>query len=242
MAQAFHSAAAEAAATLGTEELRRLARAVARGQSVVHGAPEAARRLLAAPLAEGVPAQIAAAYLRGVADGYDHRAARVHAELVWTGPAAFDVPVRATAAVLTGLVEEAQHELILTTYSARPHPRLHAALRAATGRGVHIWIVVETLQGAGSALQGDQPAKAFADLPAAELWTWPADRRPEGAKMHAKLAVVDEQTLLVTSANLTTSGIDNNIEAGLLVRGGTAPRRAAEHLRALRRDGLLVRL
>lgn len=60
--------------------------------------------------------------------------------------------------------------------------------------------------------------------------------------MHAKIAVVDEEALLVGSANLTGSGIEHNIEAGVLVHGGTAARRAAEHLRALRRDGALVRI
>jgi hypothetical protein len=46
----------------------------------------------------------------------------------------------------------------------------------------------------------------------------------------------------VSSANLTAAGIGSNLEAGVLVRGGAAPRRAAEHLRAMRRDGLLVRI
>ena len=60
--------------------------------------------------------------------------------------------------------------------------------------------------------------------------------------MHAKLAVADRRVLLVTSANLTQSGVGKNIEAGLLVRGGAAAQRAAEHVDALRASGELVRL
>jgi len=60
--------------------------------------------------------------------------------------------------------------------------------------------------------------------------------------MHAKLAVADRNFLLITSANLTQSGVTKNIEAGLLIRGGTAPRRAAEHIDTLRASGDLVRL
>ena len=60
--------------------------------------------------------------------------------------------------------------------------------------------------------------------------------------MHAKLAVADRRVLLVSSANLTQSGVSKNIEAGLLVRGGTAPLRAAEHIDALRAAGALTRL
>ena len=60
--------------------------------------------------------------------------------------------------------------------------------------------------------------------------------------MHAKLAVADRRVLLVTSANLTQSGVSKNIEVGLLVRGGSAPVRAAEHVDALRQSGRLTRL
>ncbi|HUZ52129.1 MAG TPA: phospholipase D-like domain-containing protein, partial [Streptosporangiaceae bacterium] len=62
------------------------------------------------------------------------------------------------------------------------------------------------------------------------------------SKMHAKLAVADNEVLLVSSANLTQSGISKNIEAGLLVRGGPAPARAAEHVRQLQASGALERL
>lgn len=60
--------------------------------------------------------------------------------------------------------------------------------------------------------------------------------------MHAKLVVADRRVLLVSSANLTQSGVDRNIEAGLLVRGGTAPQRAAEHIAELQARGVLARL
>jgi phosphatidylserine/phosphatidylglycerophosphate/cardiolipin synthase-like enzyme len=60
--------------------------------------------------------------------------------------------------------------------------------------------------------------------------------------MHAKLAVADRHTLLITSANLTQSGVSKNIEADLLIRGGSAPQRAAEHVDALRASGSLARL
>jgi len=108
---------------------------------------------------------------------------------------------------------------------------------------VVVRVVVETLQGAGSALNGAEPYLAFTSVPGIELWHWPSSKRSEpGAKMHAKLAVADRRLLLVTSANLTQSGVTKNIEAGLLVRGGTAPVRAAEHVDALRASGELARL
>ena len=129
------------------------------------------------------------------------------------------------------------------TYSARQYQPLTAALQTAVSRGVHVSIVVETLQGAGSALAGDEPYQAFTGIGGIDLWHWPPSKRTEpGAKMHAKLAVADRCVLFVTSANLTQSGVGKNIEAGLLVRGGTAPLRAAEHIDALRTAGALSRL
>jgi phosphatidylserine/phosphatidylglycerophosphate/cardiolipin synthase-like enzyme len=183
------------------------------------------------------------AYLTGLAAGYAQRAAEVSVETVWSGPGSHHVPVRATAAVLADVVREAQRELVLMTYSARPYQPLTDALRAAVAREVAVSVVVETLQGAGSALAGDEPYQAFTGIGGIDLWHWPPSKRTEpGAKMHAKLAVADRRVLFVSSANLTQSGVAKNIEAGILIRGGSAPVRAAEHIDALRSSGNLVRL
>jgi phosphatidylserine/phosphatidylglycerophosphate/cardiolipin synthase-like enzyme len=245
----LEGAAARAVQALGPHAVRRFAAGLRAGErrDVLLVDLEAAGSveltvLLATAERSGLPDSLVAAYLTGVAAGYSHQSARVHAEAVWTGPYSFDVPVRTTAQVLTDVIEEAEREVVLATYSAKPYPALRTALSAAVHRGVSVWIVVETLHGAGSAIQGDQPAQAFADLSGVALWTWDVGRRTEGAKMHAKLAVADERTLFVSSANLTTFGIETNMEAGVLVRGGSAPRRTIEHLRALRRDGALVRI
>ena len=192
---------------------------------------------------EGVDHSAGLPYLTGLAAGYAQRAGEVSVETVWSGPASHHVPVRATAAVLADVVREARHELLLMTYSAKPHQPLRDALGTAVSRGVAVSVVVETLQGAGSALSGDEPYQAFTGVPGLELWHWPAAKRTEqGAKMHAKLAVADRRVLVVTSANLTQAGVAKNIEAGLLIRGGTAPVRAAEHVDALRASVHLTRL
>ncbi len=238
-----------AAEILGERSLRRLATGISQQMPEQELLAEfdpaqvlAAADVLYAYQPTMVPPAVAAAYLQGIAAGYARRAEGMRAELVWTGPKSFDVPIRTTEVVLLDLIGQARRELILTTYSARPYLPLLDALRSAVGRGVTVWIVVETLHGAGSAMQGDQPAKAFAGLQGVELWSWDVHRRSEGAKMHAKIAVADERLLLVTSANLTTSGISANMEAGVLINGGSAPKRASEHLRALRRDGILIRI
>ncbi|MFC0865813.1 DISARM system phospholipase D-like protein DrmC [Sphaerimonospora cavernae] len=249
--EAFERAVAQAAAQLGPSRVRTLAERIGDGwpRSAIPGAvpvpgfAEAAHAVLEAQDAERVPDAEAVAYLRGVADGHAQHAREVRVESVWSGPSTHAVPVRTTGQVLVDLVSEAAHELVLMTYSARPYGPLLEALGAAVERGVAAMAVVETLQGAGSALAGAEPAAAFTSVSGLELWHWPIGRRTEQrAKMHAKLAVADRRVLLVSSANLTQSGVAGNIEAGLLIHGGTAPKRAAEHIAELRAKGLLERL
>ncbi|MDP9641625.1 phosphatidylserine/phosphatidylglycerophosphate/cardiolipin synthase-like enzyme [Actinopolyspora lacussalsi] len=246
----LESVAAEALPRLGASALRTLADRIQAGwpeQAVLAGPgeeyTETARAVLDAQVTEGRSAEETAGFLRGLTAGYNRRAAEIAVEPVWSGPGTHPVPVRATARVLVELIERANHELMLMTYSARPHEQLRRALRAAVERGVAVTVVVETLRGARGALGGPEPVDAFAGIGGIELWHWPPRQRTErNSRTHAKIAVADRRELLVSSANLTQSGVDRNIEAGLRVRGGTAPQRAAEHLTELKTRGILERL
>ncbi|MDA2810659.1 DISARM system phospholipase D-like protein DrmC [Nocardiopsis sp. RSe5-2] len=245
---AFEAAAAQAAPRLGGALLREVADRIAGGwpdQAILGSSRDAGAvaPLLEARRSGAVPQAEAAAYLRGLAAGYVRGSGAVSVETVWSGPASHAVPIRATAQALLEVVEEAHSELVLMTYSARRNDAIRGALASAAGRGVRIDVVVETLEGAGSALGGDEPGAAFAGLDGVDLWHWPTALREEkGAKSHAKLAVADRRVLLVSSANLTQSGVARNIEAGLLVRGGDAPRRVAEHIAELRARKVLAPL
>lgn len=244
----FEAVVADLAVRLGPSRLRTLADHFERQDfagldGLVPGFADEVTAIRDAATGKGdLDAAAVAAYLRGVAAALSHQESAVRVESVWSGPTSHAVPVRSTAQVLVHLAERARHELLLMTYSAKPYEPLREALAAAVSRNVVVRAVVETLQGAGSAISGNEPAAAFHGL-GVELWHWPVTRRAdERGKMHAKLAVADRRELLVSSANLTQSGILKNIEAGLLVRGGTAPQRAAEHFDALRSAGILERL
>ncbi|WP_158884564.1 DISARM system phospholipase D-like protein DrmC [Amycolatopsis anabasis] len=246
----FEAIAAAAAPTLGAAALRTLADRVGEGwpeHAVLSGMGNtftvATRPILRALDDSETPQTQAAAFLRGLAAGYAQHAASVEVETVWSGPSSHSVPVRATAQALIQVVTEATSELLLMTYSAKPHEPLREALASAIERGVQVTVVVETLQGAGSALAGAEPAAAFARINGLQPWHWPVSKRSEpGSKMHAKLAVADRRVLLVSSANLTQSGVQKNIEAGVLIRGGSAPVRVAEHIVELKSKGMLDRL
>jgi phosphatidylserine/phosphatidylglycerophosphate/cardiolipin synthase-like enzyme len=253
-AQQFEAAVARAAELLGPARAERLAGMLAGARGLDYilltlapPAPDgerAVRRLHRAAEAAGLPPAEAGAYLRGYAAAAERLRGEVEVSTVWSGPSTPPVPVRATAQVLAEVIGEARTELLAVTYAARARPELTRALTAAAERGVRVDIVVETLAGAHGLLGGPEPAAAFAGLPAGvRLWEWPSSERLERrAVLHAKLAVADREVLFLGSANLTESGTRRNLEAGVLIRGGSAPVRAAEHLRELQRRGVLREL
>ncbi|WP_460497770.1 DISARM system phospholipase D-like protein DrmC [Glycomyces tarimensis] len=205
------------------------------------GRPEAADAIAnLAAAAQAWGPDKAAAYVDGLCAGFARRSQA--AEIVWTGPSVHGVPVRSTLRALLGVIAASRRELWLSTYSAKPHRDLLAGLSSALDRGVAVSLAIETLAGAGSAIAGSEPAHAFASLNGVKRYTWTPAARPEDAKLHAKLALADADTLLVTSANFTGSGLEHNLEAGVLVKGGAAPQRTAEHLKALVSAGVLERI
>jgi phosphatidylserine/phosphatidylglycerophosphate/cardiolipin synthase-like enzyme len=156
-------------------------------------------------------------------------------DVVWTGPTASSTTHRLTPAVVTGLVSEARARLLLVSYAVRDVTAVATALRSAAARGVEIVLVLERPDDNASY---SAPRLALRDIPALRL-AWPAEERPAGASLHAKILVVDDAAALVGSANLTDSAMTRNIECGLLVRGGPHAARLWEHVLGLRDAGVL---
>ena len=85
------------------------------------------------------------------------------------------------------------------------------------------------------------------DDPRFECFEWHSHRRlateaGEVRALHAKCVAVDDEVLFVSSANMTESALERNIELGLLVRGGHAARQVREHVDALVAAGVLIRM
>ncbi|MBT2400385.1 DISARM system phospholipase D-like protein DrmC [Streptomyces sp. ISL-100] len=245
---AFEDAAHLLADSLGSSRTKDVAGVLARGRGHEHalaavqgaGSGELVTALYVAADRAGIPYAEAAAYLRGYVAGWTQRRDEVDVRTVWSGPATPGVPVRSTARVLVEVVTAARTELLAMTYSARHYAPLTAALNAAVARGVEVHIVVETQHGAGGLLSGPEPSAAFTGIAGLRLWHWdPAMRETPHARQHAKLAVADRRTLFLGSANLTESGVRRNLEAGVLIRGGSVPQRAADHIRELQRRHVL---
>jgi cardiolipin synthase len=203
--------------------------------SLVAGAPlrEACNRLLdLAPFESN--------WLAGALAGAEAATRRSEAsqavEVLWTGPSSDVDTSRLTAPAVIEIIGQAQRELLVVSYATHDQPQITAALHAAAKRGVDITLLLER--------NVDNPSytalkKAFPGLKS-RRWSWSAAARPPGASLHAKLIVVDGQTTVVGSANLTGRAMDTNLECGVLIRGGPQPRAIHDHLWSLFRAGILI--
>jgi cardiolipin synthase A/B len=167
-------------------------------------------------------------------------------EVVWTGPTSHEIPVRRTREVLLELIGVATQRLTVVSFAAYKVPDVLAELSGAAARGVDVRLILESAEDSGGRLSHDA-AEAFESLRSAvEFYVWPSDRRQSGVRgtgvLHAKAVIADSNTAFVTSANLTAHGLTENMELGLLVRGGAIPGRLTEHFDELIAHDSLRRL
>lgn len=162
-------------------------------------------------------------------------------ELVWTGPETTSIPVRQTEQVLCGLVKEARKKLFLVSFVVYNPKLVFDALKDAHDRGVEISFLrhrVDDDQG-GDGVSFQELQKT---IPRAKIYQRrdfdPTNNRRK--LVHAKCAVADGSLAFVTSANFSNQAMTENMELGVLVRGGKLPKQLHEHLEALVTEKIIV--
>jgi cardiolipin synthase A/B len=155
-------------------------------------------------------------------------------EMTWTGPSTGLVPIRHTVSVLREVIESANKKLFLVSFVAYNIGPIVKALKDAINRGVRVNILLEMSKGQGGKVDIDSIAAFKKEIPFAYIYTWNTEYS-NGLKgsVHAKCAVADGKLAFVTSANLTKAAMENNMELGILVRGGHLPDQLSRHLEAL---------
>jgi len=165
-------------------------------------------------------------------------------QIAWTGPATEAVPVRRVDQVLYDLIESAGKEILLVTYAAYKANHALTALRRASERGVVVKLVIELARERGGKLSFDGLSAIKEAIPASKIFYWPPARRklasPDAlGSMHAKCLVADRKRAMISSANLTNSALEANMELGLVVETFVASR-LADHFDQLVLRGELV--
>ncbi len=185
--------------------------------------------------------------LRGAAHAIAAERRRQKVELVWSGPTTVSSTLRSTGPALLELIGGARESVYLVTFAAYKVPEVVAAISSAARRGVRVLFVLETDIANGGKVEFDPLPHLLSEAAQhVEVYVWPIGERVRDARgrhgtLHAKFAVADRQSLLISSANLTANAFDLNIELGVLLTGGSAPEEAASNIDELIRCGVLRR-
>jgi len=156
-------------------------------------------------------------------------------ELVWTGPSNGIVPIRHTAQILKGLIDESKKRLFLVSFVAYNIVPILDAVQRAIERGVDVSILLEQSKEHGGSLDMDSVLMIRKKLPSVRIYEW--DRTHSEAfvsgRVHAKCAAADGRLAFITSANLTEAALERNMELGVFFNGGDVPAHLQKHLESL---------
>lgn len=199
----------------------------------------------------GITSQAAALWVRTIA-AVEARAPRT--DLVWSGPEVPGLHARDTRRVYEEVLGAAQRAVWLSTYVVFDGPRAFGTLakRMDAVPGLRVTLLLNIQRRRGDTTAVDDVVRRFTE----RLWKteWPGTSRPavfydprsldpeSPGVLHAKVVVADEETVLVTSANLTEAAMERNIELGLLTRDRAPAASIAAHFRGLIDRGLLYPL
>lgn len=197
----------------------------------------------------GIVGNGAAAWIR-MSDSLERRTARP--DLVWSGPEVAGVHARDTRQVFEELLGSAKISLWACTYAFFDGPKAFEVLakNMDANPSLTATLLINIQRGRGDTTTADQLVRKFAD----RFWKveWPGISRPRvfydprsleldgpGAVLHAKAMVVDDERVLVTSANFTEAALDRNIELGLLMRDRAMAASIKAHFQGLADSGML---
>jgi phosphatidylserine/phosphatidylglycerophosphate/cardiolipin synthase-like enzyme len=155
-------------------------------------------------------------------------------ELVWTGQGIAGSESRDTAVVVRELFNTARHSVLISSFAIDRGEKARAlfeglAIRMDANLALRVRMFLNVQRPHGNEEPETVLLKRFMDTFRRDIWV--GNRLPEvfydprslamGTEMkaclHAKCVVVDEERVLITSANFTEAAHERNIEAGVLL-------------------------
>lgn len=177
-------------------------------------------------------------------------------DLVWTGPDPERFVDRDAAVVVLDLFQTVERSLILSSFviynGSELFAPLHKRMTLKPGLDVKLFVDIQRPP------EDPRPAEVIVNDFKAEFVVkhWPWVRKPEvyydprslsrdkasQASLHAKVVVADEQTTLITSANLTPKAQNKNIEAGIRIDSPAFARTVSLQFLGLVEQGLVRKI
>ena len=147
-------------------------------------------------------------------------------EIVWTGPSKISVVVRNTKPVIEEMLKSAvpgERITIIDYVITSNAESIVDQMKSCLADGVDIDLIVDK-----SSANERHLKKCFAEKSLARPTIYER-KGDEGGwyKVHAKVIIIGDRQMLVSSANLTALGTEVNFELGLLVRGPTVKKMLA---------------
>ena len=165
---------------------------------------------------------------------------------MWSGPEVPGVHARDTRRVYEELLSSAVHSVWASSYVYFDGPKAFEVLarRMDEMPDLRATLLLNIQRKWGDTTSANDLVRRFAD----RFWKtdWPGKSRPRvfydprsleldgpTGVLHAKAVVTDDESVFVTSANLTEAALDRNIELGLLVRGRALAASVSSHFQTL---------
>lgn len=171
---------------------------------------------------------------------------RTKAEICWSGPTDSLHGLRATSIAYRELMTSAQRSVLILTYTVGEVESLRSSLEEVIRRGVAVKIIIEDFDVFSQKPCGDK-VEHFGPAVAeqAEVFVWPvSNRRTHGGRvfgsMHVKCLIVDDEAMLLTSANWTGAAMQDNMELGAVIRNKASVQAASRHFDHLIGNQVLV--
>lgn len=191
----------------------------------------------------GISGRAAAAWLRTVEEATSRTLAP---DLVWSGPEVPGLHARDTRQVYDELLGTAERSVWASSFAYFDGPRAFEILarRMDARSELRVILLLNIQRKRGDTTASEGLVRRFAD----RFWgtDWPGTSRPTvyydprslepdgpAGVLHAKAVVTDDESVFITSANLTEAALDRNIEIGLLVRDPALAARVSTHFRTL---------
>ncbi len=191
----------------------------------------------------GISGRAVTAWLRTVDQA---RSQMLMPDLVWSGPEVAGLHARDTRRVYEELLRDAQRSVWMSTYAYFDGRRAFADIadRLDATPSLQVTLLLNLQRSRGDTTAPDHLVRKFTD----RFWRtdWPGEARPavffdprsldiDGPTgvLHAKAVVVDDDSVFVTSANLTEAAFDRNIELGVLMRDRMLAASITRHFQGL---------
>lgn len=161
---------------------------------------------------------------------------------VWTGPASSRGVIRLnTYDTVMHLIESAKEEVFIVGYNFSFYDssiqKLLRCIEEAVERNCRVNIIVNDVKSNFKEILSHWKKESFQ----LNVFHWLGSENSDFTSLHAKLIIIDQEKLLLTSANFSYHGFHKNIETGVIIENHQISRDIWQHYHLLMKENQMKR-